>query len=299
MSQTERRLLRELRTAGSDGLPRSRVPRTCKGLMQELVTCGAVQKHSAGRGVRFRVVDTSAFQACADRHFPLGLDDPGELIDSRASAVLLAGDAKASHRCDCEGVFVRSTRPGTVVQSVDGRVTVPVAELTRDAGGAALLLDDEHAWRFQGRVAVIENAEAFWRHERVLDVDLAVYAAGRMSSQRFLEWMGSAPMMDCSIIHWGDYDPVGAAEYLRLKTACPGRVEMHVPDRLDELLARHGKRDLITKQVDVLHRVRHFANDPVIDHLVRLWDRHQRGLEQELLLHLSNQSWNVRFDPSD
>jgi len=299
MSQAARRLLRELLIAGPEGVPRSRVPCTCEGLVNELVTCGAVRKHTASRGVLIRIVDKSAFQACADRHFPMGLDDPIGSIDSRASAVLLTGDAKAASRCDCEGLFVRSTRPGTVVHSVDGLLSVPVAELTKDAGGAALLLDDDHAWRLQGRVAVIENAEAFWRHDRVLDVDLAVYAAGRMSSQRFLEWFASTPMTECSIVHWGDYDPVGTAEYLRLKTACPGRVEMYVPERLDELLARYGKRDLITKQVDVLHRVRHFAHDPAVDRLIRLWDRHQRGLEQELLLHLSDNSSDARDDACD
>ncbi|MEX2671414.1 MAG: Wadjet anti-phage system protein JetD domain-containing protein [Phycisphaeraceae bacterium] len=179
---------------------------------------------------------------------------------------------------------MRSTRPGVVVRAAEDGSTVPVADLTRLAGGAALLLDDERTWQFAGTVAVVENAEAFWRHHRVLNVDLAIYTAGRMSSRRLLAWLSSNVMSDCSYLHWGDYDPVGAAEYLRLCEACPGRVQMHLPNNLDALVARYGKRELLVDQLDTLRHVRHFTADAVIAQLVDIWDRRQRGLEQELLL---------------
>lgn len=284
MSQAERRFLRALRSAGPHGLPRSRVRPGCKPVVQELLTCQAVRWCPAGRGQVLQIIHQEAFDAVVERRFPLGLDEPTIPITDRSSAVLAAGDAKQIARGACQGIFVRSTRPGATVRSADGEASVPVADLTRAAGGAALLLDDEHAWRFAGTVAVIENAEAFWRHDRVLDVDLAIYTAGRMSSHRLLAWLASQPMSECSYLHWGDYDPVGTLEYLRLREACPERVRMHIPDELEKLVARYGKRGLLIDQADELHRLRHFADDSAVAQLIDVWDRHQRGLEQELLL---------------
>lgn len=284
MSQAVRRLLGELQGRGDEGVPRSRVPRTCESLVQELQTCNAVRWRPAGSGQVLCVVNPEAMSAVVDRHFPLGLEDALDAIVDRATSVLTAGDAKLASRGACEGVFIRSTRSSARLRSADSTTEVPVADLTRAAGGAAVLLEDDRGWSFDGTVAVIENAEAFWRHDRVLDVDLAVYSAGRMSSRRLLEWLASSAMGACSFIHRGDYDPIGTAEYLRLAKACPGRVKRHMPEHLDDLIAQHGNRDLLRRQVDVLDQLRSFGDEPTVARLIDLWDRHQRALEQEILL---------------
>lgn len=284
MNQAARRLLRDLRERGIDGVPRSRVPRSCSALVDELQTCSAVKWRSSGGGQLLSVVHFPALDAVIARYFPMGLDDPLDEIIDRATAVLSAGDAKRARRGACEGIFIRSVQAGTVVRSVDGATELPVASLTATCGGAAILLDDDRRWSFEGTVAVVENAEAFWRHDRVLNVDLAIYSAGRMSSRRLLDWLASPLMEECSFVHWGDYDPIGAAEYIRLLNACPGRVRMHIPEDLDSLLARYGNRKLLLKQKSVLDHIRGHASDPAIAHLVDLWDRHQRALEQEALL---------------
>lgn len=284
MNQAARRLLRELRDRGREGIPRSRVPRSCDSIVRELLTCHAARWCSSGGGHVLYAMHGSALDAVIDRYYPMGLDDPLDDILDRTTAVLLAGDAKMARRGACEGVFLRSAHSGTLVRSANGTKGVSVAELTETAGGAAILLDDEHSWSFDGTVAVVENAEAFWRHDRVLDVDLAIYSAGRMSSARLLDWLSSPWMQGCSFVHWGDYDPIGAAEYLRLQSACPGRVQMHLPENLEPLLARHGNRELLLKQKSVLDQVRGRPDDPAIARLIDLWDRHQRALEQEALL---------------
>lgn len=283
MSQAERGFLKELRQAGYSGVRRSRISRGCQAIVEQLLTCNAVRWRPSGRGRVLQVIDEGALEAIIEQRYPLGLDDPQPAHD-RASAVWGTGDAKRAARGACEGIFMRSTRPGVVLRAAEDGSTIPVTDLTRVAGGAALLLDDERTWQFAGTVAVVENAEAFWRHHRVLDVDLAIYSAGRMSSRRLLAWLASDVMRDCLYVHWGDYDPVGAAEYLRLCEACPGRVHMHLPGNLDALVARYGKRELLVDQLDTLRHVRHFTADAVIAQLVDIWDRRQRGLEQELLL---------------
>ncbi len=284
MNQTARRLLNELQQQNNYGVARSRVPRTCNSLVQELVTCNAVRWRPAGSGQVLYVSDSEALKAVIHRHFPLGLDGTSDAIVDRATSVLATGDAKRARRGACEGVFIRSTRSSTSIRSVDGTTEIPVADLTRTAGGAAILLEAGREWSFTGTVAVIENAEAFWRHDRVLDVDLAIYSAGRMSSRRLLKWLASPAMQACSFIHWGDYDPIGAAEYLRLAQACPGRVKMHVPKHLDVLVAQYGNRVLLKKQVGTLDKLRSIVDNPTIAMLITLWDRHQRALEQEILL---------------
>jgi hypothetical protein len=154
------------------------------------------------------------------------------------------------------------------------------------AGGAAILLSGESRWRCSGLVATIENEEAFWSHHKVLpDIDLAIYARGRMS-ERLLSWLASDELGGCRFIHWGDYDPTGVAEYVRLRNACLGRVTLHVPVDIEALLARYGKRELVEGQVSALQSLRSDSDD-VVQQLVRLFDLHRRGLEQELLLALA------------
>jgi hypothetical protein len=208
-------------------------------------------------------------------------------IDDRCAAVTAFGDAKALRRGPYEGVFIRSVKQDARIVAEDGAV-IPVAELTRIAGGTALLLSDELKWSFTGTVMVIENTEAFWRHERVMpDVDLALFACGKMST-RLVDWLASSFMGDCHITHWGDYDPIGVAEYVRLAQSCPGRVTSYLPPEVADLLPKFGKRELIINQRETLDRLRSHLQDPIVQRMVDLFDRHRRGLEQEILLRLES-----------
>lgn len=104
---------------------------------------------------------------------------------------------------------------------------------------------------------------------------------------RLLDWLASSELAACPIVHWGDYDPIGLAEYLRLKSRCGTRVTTYVPDNLEPLLKRLGKRKLITGQADILNCRRAQTSDPHISRMIALFDKHHKGLEQELLLRKS------------
>lgn len=282
MSLSQRRFLRQLGVAGGAGLPASEVPAGCSSLLRELHTCGAAANRSSGRGVVVYVSNVAAFDLFVQTKYPLGVDASLDDVEDRASGVRLFADAKAAQRGRMEGLFVRSTSPGVRLVSERG-AELPVAELTAIAGGAAILLGGDRHWSFRGVVAVIENAEAFWQHERELpDVGLAVFACGRLS-ERTLSWLASDQMSGCRFIHWGDYDPVGCIEFLRLEGRCPRRTELHVPPTVTNLLPIYGKQELILNQVrelDVLRR----CHDESVSGLVRLFDKHRKGLEQEALL---------------
>jgi hypothetical protein len=283
MGETERRFLQRLRESQPHGLPQSQTPARCRPLVESLRTCGALDLKPTAQGILLRICNHGAFQDFLDARCPGGLYVSIDEIEDRSAAVAAFGDAKALRRGPCEGVFIRSIKPNVMIVAGDGGA-IPVTDLTRLAGGAALLLSDESQWSFAGTVAVVENAEAFWRHERVLaEVDLAVFACGKMSG-RLVDWLASDFMGDCQITHWGDYDPIGVAEYVRLAQSCPGRVTSYAPPEVTDLLPKFGKRELITDQSAHLDRLRNKLQDPIVHRMVDLFDRHRRGLEQEILL---------------
>ncbi len=283
MSQVQRRFLRALRDGLDRGVPASAVPAACEGIVAALETCGAIERRPAGRGELLRVRSVEAFGLFVSERFPLGLEDPGDTPSDRVSGVRLFGDAKAALRGRCEGVFVRSTKSGTRLESEAGQL-LPVAEWTSIGGVAALTLEESRHWRFSGTVAIVENAEPFWQFERELpEADLAVYAAGRLS-ERVVGWLASEGMRGCRLVHWGDYDPVGCMEFIRLRERCGDRVTTHLPRRVEDLLPKFGKAALLTDQIDILTALRRLAAPPEVAALLDMFDRHRRGLEQEALL---------------
>lgn len=286
MTHTERGFLRSLRDSGDKGIAESRAPKRCAPLLQRLEMAGCVQRQQGVRGAIYVINDHATFARFIEHEAPLGLQAQVMQSASRAEAVLRVGDAKAVPAGDCMGIFVRSFSPGMSVASSRGNVDV--TGLTKLAGGAALLLEDGVEWTCSGKmVAVIENAEAFWHYERVLSrIDMAIWTAGRISTKRLLRWLAGSTMQHCQYIHWGDYDPVGVAEYIRLRDACPGRVTTWVPDALESLLPKYGKSSLLLRHGNqrVYTRIRRMIDDPVVARLVRCFDTYHKGLEQEALL---------------
>lgn len=289
MNRTELKFLKSLRDAPPEGLPWSSRPISCEDLLTRLRTCGAVQIVPGQQGKRLRVTNAEAFAKVVLASAPQGLDALERILTSRAEAVEQFGDAKAVRAGNVQGVFVRAIKSNIVVRRIGTAELVDVTALTRVAGGAALSLRDDLNWGFSGTIATVENEEPFWQHEIVLpEIDLAIYVRGRMSN-RVLRWLASVPMASCQITHWGDYDPIGAMEYSRLRRACPGRVKLHVPDRLEELVIRYGKRCLVQadKQSQALCTLRSLEDDMTVKRLVMIFDQHGKGVEQEILLALA------------
>lgn len=286
MNRTELKFLRNLHDAPAAGLPWSRVPVSCQNLLTRLCTCGAVQVVPGQQGKRLRVANAAAFGSVVQSSSPQGLDALKGCPTSRADAVMQFGNAKAVGVGRVQGVFVRTTKPNVVIRRTGTMDSIDVTALTRLAGGAALVLGDGIGWEFSGTVVTVENEEAFWRHDRVLpEADLAIYVRGKMSN-RVLRWLASAEMASCQIVHWGDYDPIGVLEYVRLQRACCGRVQLHVPDALEDLVARYGKRRLVQagRQTHALHVLRNVEDNATVARLVGVFDRQGKGLEQEILL---------------
>jgi hypothetical protein len=226
------------------------------------------------------VKEPVALQAFADRNYPSGFRGAGLDLPVRARAVAEVRDSKRGKgRCPAT-VLLRGFH-GCMLDA-DG-ASLAVAAWTARAGVAAVGLDRVVNFRFSGNLAVVENLEVFWNIEKVsLEVDLALYAEGRLDG-KLLAWLASTVMQSVRVLHFGDYDPVGLDEYLRIKRACPGRTKLYRPDNLDELFRKYGKPRLLTDSAAVMNRLRR-SEDPEVRSVVTLLDRYGAGLEQEALL---------------
>jgi hypothetical protein len=277
-------LARALRRLLVDGrVPASAVGQRVATELRGLLDAGVLAAERRGGGERLILVDRAALEAAVARWFPAGLDAviaADEPLASRADAVASRRDAKAAPRGATQPVLVRGFGDA-VLRRGDDRLEV--ARLTTLAGYAALELAGGPPWRFDGRVAVVENLEPFRHVERVVPgVDLAVYAGGRLSG-RLLAWLGGEGFANCSLIHWGDHDPTGVDDYLRLAAACPGPVELWMPEGLAGLFRRYGKPELVRDGASVLARLRR-CDDPQVRAVVGLMDAYGAGVEQESLL---------------
>lgn len=253
--------------------------RDCSRL-RSLFETGALEVARSGAGKRVVVKNRDSLDAFVLRNYPSGLEGTEQSSTPRSKAVAELRDSKKT----------RETGPLTVLlRGVDncelrsGSKILPIADLTELAGVAALHLGGRE-WEYTGVLAVVENLEVFWNFEKLrTGAQMALYAQGRLSG-RILAWLGSQAMAEARIIHCGDYDPVGLDEYLRLKGACPERVELFLPDNLEVLLSRYGKRELLqSSNGAVLARLRK-TEDQQVDKVVTMLDRYGVGLEQEILL---------------
>jgi hypothetical protein len=115
------------------------------------------------------------------------------------------------------------------------------------------------------------------------ELDAAIYAGGRLSA-RVVRWLAGEAMRDASIVHLGDYDPVGLAEYLWLRAACGTRVRLCLPSDLRHRMRRYGKRSLLAGRNAALLASLRQSGDPAVREIVGMMDETGCGLEQESLL---------------
>ena len=274
------RVLLQLMRKG--GIAESRVSAAVREELAGLFDAGVLTEGRGGSGRRVVVDDAEALASVVTRWFPEGLEAVLETPTSRARAVATRRDAKAVQRGDTEPVLVRGF--GDVVLR-KGEEILEVGRWSSQAGYAALEVGGPQDWLCHGSVVVVvENLEPFRQVERVVPgVDLAVYASGRLSG-RVLAWLASLARRGCQVKHWGDYDPVGMDEFLRVDEACGG-VELVVVGDLDELFRRFGKRELLVGNEGLLGRLRRCEHDVVMK-VVGLMDRFGCGVEQEVGLTL-------------
>ena len=268
------RVLLELVAEGS--LRASALGRRAESALQPLFDMGALIRVRSGAGWRIAVQNEAALHQYIAARYPAGLEVELQQL-SRAEAVFRRRNAKHGENRVGEPVLIRAFSSASLRMETG---SLNVAEWTRQAGVAAFLLQDDIPWDWPvERVATVENLEPFLQFEhRFPDFDAVIYTAGRMSV-RLLNFLAGASF---SIVHFGDYDPVGLQEYLRLSACCPGRATLYVPEDLEALVVKYGRPELLRDSVGVLARLRQ-ATDPAVRRVLTCLEGTGFGLEQEVL----------------
>ncbi len=260
--------------------PLSLFSASARAALSPQFAAGILQEERFGAGARVVVLNKVVLEAFAAQLFPSGLKLAPDGDMSRATAVGYYRDAKAAGTAAAEPVLIRAFNDMKFERCGEA---LPAAALIAKYGVAAFLLKEPPFWGCGGTVAIIENLEPFLCFEKMkVAADAVVYAGGKMSG-RMLEWFASVEMSKCSLLHCGDYDPVGIDEYLRLKAACGARVKLHIPANIDGLFKKYGKRELLIDSETVLRRLR-ATKDPDALRIIEQMNVRNAGLEQEILL---------------
>ena len=275
------RVLLEL--IGKGYVTRSELGSRARSALEPLFDAGALKEERRGNGWRIVTANPDAVRNFIDAVYPRGLGAAEGGLD-RTEAVATFRDSKRGANLSGEPVLIRGFSEAPLVSQ---KGPLDVKGVTDLSGSACFVISDKTQWRYKGnRVALIENLEPFLRfEERFKDFDAAIYCAGRMS-ERFLKWLESQSF---DIVHFGDYDPVGLQEYLRLKQRYSGRVDFFVPKNLRELVRRYGKRDLLRDSTAILSGLRR-QQDEIVKEVLQCLEDFGAGLEQEIL-------WNNSKNP--
>ncbi len=258
--------------------PSSRLTHRDNIRLQSLFDAGVLEMERSGAGKKVVVKNQEALGAFVMKNYPSGLEGRQEMLTPRSRSVAELRDSKRARETGSLIVLVRGF--GNCALRA-GEEVLPVVHWTELAGVAALRLDDRQ-WQFAGVLATVENLEVFLNFEKLgTEAQLALYTQGRLSG-RVLDWLSSPAMARTRIMHYGDYDPVGLDEYLRIKAARPERTELYLPSNLEELLSLYGKRELLHSSAAVLARLRK-TEDQEVRRVVTLMDQYGVGLEQEAL----------------
>jgi hypothetical protein len=268
------RILKKLLRYNS--IPRSEIGSYSRRRLETLFQAGALAEERSGGGWRIAVKNRQAVSNFADNTFPLGLDHT-LAADARSEAVAALRSAKRGSNQHGEALLIRAF---TSAELEIGGTHIDLMKLTSTCGIAAFLLGPDTRPVYNGKkVALVENLEPFLRFEKVFNnFDAAIYTSGRMS-ERLLNWLAKQSF---EITHFGDYDPVGLQEYLRLHAYCSKRAKLYVPSNFRNLLEKYGNPILIRKSSAILANLR-LSDNPEIRGILKLIDDNGLGLEQEIL----------------
>ena len=127
----------------------------------------------------------------------------------------------------------------------------------------------------------IENSENF----RYIDLQKQIFPNTKLlfvsrypQSKDLIKWLQSIPN---EYIHFGDFDFSGIYIYLNeYKKHLLNRASFLIPDNIEQLIIKHGTRDLYNKQSHIKLNPKHEG----ITNLLNLFHKHKKCLEQEILI---------------
>ncbi|CAG37286.1 unknown protein [Desulfotalea psychrophila LSv54] len=259
-------------------IPLTKFSAKLRGRIKTLLEAGVLEQKRVGAGQSISVISYRGLEKYCQKQYPSGLDAAIAGVSTRAEAVAVYRDAKRVQGTDREALLIRVFSEREDLLKLND-ISLPAKAWCDQAGIAGLQLRDGDKLEISGRIALVENIDVFWAFEKLgVSVDIVYYTGGRFSG-RFLSCL--VPNEHISLLHCGDYDPVGLDEYLRIKKKF-GAAEFYIPANIAELF-KYSKKDLIQDNQAILARLR-LSLDEAVKRIVRLIDQHNGGVEQEILL---------------
>lgn len=269
-------ILNDLINLGS--IAASRLSSRLRQKCQPLLDGGVLQEEKSGAGRAISVVNKGALETFAKKQYPAGLFGEESFESSRrGQSIEQFRDSKKKSGLDFEFLVYRQ---------ISGILRVGDSEhegrMGRHGLDALVLHDNriEYPWpEFSGNVATVENPTVLlhfpWRYH---NIGLAILASGRIST-RMINWLASEPMSAITLTHFGDYDPVGLSEFVRLGAKLRSRVDLYIPDHIEDLFKLYGNPELLTKSANLLQKLSKNPNS-VVQRILELM-REFGGVEHE------------------
>lgn len=278
----------ELLEAGS--VPASQISDSIAAILKPLLETRAIIRQRSGPGWRLVLHNPDALRSVLASQAPGFLEGVDPTLGPKGQAIVRTRNAHAAGPGEADLVILKA-REGIWLEGPEGQ-RMDAGELTRLAGALAIVINGQGGWRFHGdgpvNLATVENSECFLRAESLeAAADVWIYTQGRLT-RRVLAWLHALSATAGTLVHLGDYDPVGIDEYRRLREGWGDRVRLFMPEGLERLFEARGNREIMTRgrNQDVLGRLLGQRDALPADarEVLRLIQIHSAGLEQEALL---------------
>lgn len=248
-------------------------------VLKNLLDRGIVQRYPSGGGHwSYRLLENDKLAKTIDyyaRHAALP-----ETMD-KVQATQYVGDAHAATASKYPSVPLRVVTPNSFLHNDKGQI-INAYDVCKH--GLAIYLPVNEAlrkWWLNGTICLVENQRFFWEAEHVFNADYYLYLQGNFNT-RIADWLGSEDMHGNSCFYFGDYDPTGIKLYLRMKTRIT-HCQLFVPDDFEELLAKYGNKNGLTKQHRDFYRLL-TTDDQAIQRIRKAFEATGKTLHQEALL---------------
>ena len=222
-------------------------------------------------------------QQFIEKHFPEGVENTARTNMTRSESTRTFRNSKKRSRRTALPVFIRGFGESTLMYRNTGHTLNTARQTELFSVTSIMLMEDEPFPEYTGNIATVENLEVFTAFQRLNPKNtIAVYTGGRIH-RLLLKWLSSPETSKARVIHYGDYDPAGLGDYLRIRSAREGATELFIPPDLNALVKKYGSETLLEKSAHLIPRL-HETDDEAVKKVLEIILRNNSALEQEVLI---------------
>tara|TARA_B110001452_G_C15208183_1_gene419125 strand:+ start:814 stop:1656 length:843 start_codon:yes stop_codon:yes gene_type:complete len=247
-----------------------------KNEIDRMIDLGIIEDVRVRNGKVFRILSKRMFDVEEKRKWKNGVEKALENYDTKSDYAINSNDSKL-------GNVSYPTIPMRILDSnsvtIDG---IPLMNENTNVSGVfstEILESYLPQINVKGELVMIENKESFLFADMYFpDASAIIYYSGR-TSKRWQKWL--LTNVD-KVIFAPDYDPVGIEEFLRHESYLQEKIELYMPNNLEELFV-HGKKKLYSDQYHILIRLSKELNSTDAGKVLDLVRNHKKGVEQEVI----------------